>query len=209
MRRLTVAVPVAALLLVGAPSTGQSESPPTPAAQVVPTIPTVVKRERIYPKRTIRKHGKFTPWAAPSPSQVGTIIQIEAARWGAPAWRLRCRIWGESRMRWGVVNSGGYAGLGQFASSTFYRGMSSIGSRKVKMVKVRWTTRPTSLVRTWSDGHRTRERSKRIRVKVVHTYYGKIPRWPARTHGWAQVRIMARAMVGKGRVHDSEWQVRC
>lgn len=211
MKRIIVGAVVAAVTLAAAPGTtpseGQEQAPGEAGA--VTTQPTVVKRERIYPKRTIRKSSRFTPWAQPNRAQVDTIVATEAARWRAPSWRLHCRINGESGYRWWVINSGGYAGLGQFGKETFYRGMSSIGSRLVRLVDRRTTTRPTILVRHWSDGTITRERSKRIRVQVIHTYKGKIPRWPARTHGWAQVRIMARAMVGLGRVNDSEWEVRC
>lgn len=190
-------------------NTEGQDAVPGDTAVATPPAPTVVKRERVYPKKTIRKRSRFTPWSKPTQAQVYKIIAIEASRWGAPAWRLACRIRGESQFRWWIVNSSDHGGLGQFASSTFYRGMSSIGTRVVKMTDRRTTTRPTYIVRTWSDGHTTKEQSKRVRVKVLHTYVGKIPRTPPRLHGWAQVRIMARAMVGKGNVNDGEWSVRC
>jgi hypothetical protein len=53
------------------------------------------------------------------------------------------------------------------------------------------------------------KRINKRRANYVYVLKGKIPRHPERTHGWAQVRLMARAIVGLGGVKDSKWEVRC
>jgi hypothetical protein len=169
---------------------------------------TAVSSRLIRPDRHSVSVHRFSPWASPSPAKVHRIIDAEAARWRAPAARLRCRIDGESRFRWDARN-GQYAGVGQFAPSTLQRGVASIGSRRVtverRRVVPRWVVRETR----YSDGTARRVRSHRIRTVQVVRHVGVIPRHPAQTHAWAQIRVMARAMVGLGAVHDSEWGVRC
>lgn len=159
--------------------------------------------------RHVERTRHWRPWSQPTPSQIHRIIEMEAARWGAPASRLRCRINGESGFRW-YASNGQYQGLGQFGAETFSRGMQSIGSRRVGYDRTTTARRWQSRVRAYSDGSTRMERKWR-KVDVTYTthYRGVLPANPPRTHGYAQVRIMARAMVGLGNVNDSEWEVRC
>jgi hypothetical protein len=58
---------------------------------------------------------------------------------------------------------------------------------------------------TYSNGRIVRQRGRRHRQRVVHVYSGKLPRRPALTHGWAQLRIGAQAIRGVSAVSSSEW----
>lgn len=183
--------------------TGSGHQAP-PAA---PLAPTIIRTDRIYPEHRVVRSTAATPLARPSVAQVERIITIEAARVGASASHLRSRIACESGMRW-YARNGQYLGLGQFAHETFYRGMRSIGSRVVK-----WTTRRVrhkrlTLIDVYSDGSVVKRNGWTRRQTVVHHFRGVIPRHPERTHGHAQVRIMAEAMVGRGGVNNSEWECR-
>lgn len=158
-------------------------------------------------RKTVR-HLHWRPWGTPSVARVRRIIRIEARRWGAPAWRLDCRVRGESTYRWWEAN-GQYHGVGQFAYSTFTRGLSTIRSRVAVMIDYRWRTRRERITYFYDDGSRERRKGRRVRQRVRHVYVGKIPRPTPWLHAWAQIRIMAQAMVGRSAVHDSEWSVRC
>lgn len=195
------------------PSASSQEPVPTPTVTATPTPPpkpTVVSVRRHRPRRTITRRRTFTPAAYPSAAYIqGVIIPVEAATWGASAARLSCRIYGESRYEWSATN-GQYVGVGQFAPSTFYRGVSSIGTRRVQYTpRVTHRRRPTVVRTTMSDGSHATRRVHWRRQRVVHVRYGWLPREPVVRHTWEQVRIMARAMVGLGAVNDSEWEVRC
>lgn len=211
MRRSLVVLP--ALAIAGAtplllPTGGEGESPPasTVPATIAPK-PTVVAR-KVYRRRHVVSRDRFVPDARPGPRRVRRIVAHEAVLWGASAARLNCRINGESGHAWNASN-GQYAGLGQFAASTFYRGLASIGTRKVRTITTR-VRRPRSVVKTlYSNGRLVRTRGARYRQVRKRVSTGWIPAGADRLHGWAQVRIMARAMVGLGNVNDSEWEVRC
>lgn len=136
------------------------------------------------------------------------IAPYEAAMWNVSLSRLQCRIRGESGGYWNAWN-GQYGGVGQFASSTFYRGVSSIGLRRVTLKTSHTIKRKAKVILHLSDGTRRLERSWHRRQRVVLVRRGVIPQNPDRLHAWAQVRIMARALAGLGDVHDSEWEVRC
>jgi len=146
----------------------------------------------IAPKPIVRVvRSTFRPWAQPTPAEVRIIAHVEARRTGASVSSLLRRINCESTMRWWATN-GRYIGLGQFHSSTFYRGMASLDTRRVTVRKVRWR------VRGPRDGRRWRE-------KTVHLKTGLIPANPPVSHGWAQVRVMSLALVGRSAVRSSEW----
>jgi hypothetical protein len=114
------------------------------------------------------------------------------------------RIACESGFRWAAGN-GPYRGLLQFHASTFYRGMSSIRDRRVRLVRQRVrTVRATRVVR-YSDGTVKRRRGRRVKQRVIHVYEGRIPRRPEMTHTWAQVRIGAQAISGRSAVRSGEW----
>lgn len=210
MRRSLVVAPVVVAALAGLllPDGAEPETPvPTSTAPAAVPKPTVVKK-RVYRRRRVVSRARFVPDARPGYRRVKRIIAYEAALWGANRDRLDCRVRGESTYHWNAVN-GQYQGLGQFAHETFYRGYRTIGTRRVRTIVTR-VRRPRSVVKTaYSDGTVRRTRGHRYRQVRVKVSTGWLPTYVERTHGWAQVRIMARAMVGLGGVNDSEWEVRC
>lgn len=198
MSRKVAATAVA--VAVGLPTAATAQQPPEPAAHIA-----VVSTTYVHPKRVRFITTAFEPWSTPTPAQVRTIIAVEAAKWGASAGGLANRIGCESGFDWNAVN-GQYSGLGQFASSTFYRGMSSIGTRKVRLVTRRERVKRVRRLDTMSDGTIRGTPRWAVRQRIVHIYSGKIPASPPPTHGWAQVRIMAQALTGRSAVSNSEWQ---
>ena len=135
---------------------------------------------------------------------VHRIIKIEARRWGIPASSLARRVSCESKFQWSA-NGGSYYGLLQFAPSTFYRGMSSIKSRRVMFTRTKIRKLHERSVTRYSDGRIERKRGRKHRQKLVHVYRGTLPRNPEITHGWAQLRIGAQAIRGVSAVASSEW----
>jgi hypothetical protein len=212
MRRLTVAVILSLLAItvvvtptIGSGQTSGSEATPITTEAVAPV--TKVSHRVIKPKRVFVVRVKFTPWAQPTPAQVHQIIRAEAygrATVSYLSFRIRC----ESTFNWAAQN-GQYAGLGQYASSTFYRGMTTIGKRRVQLVSTRTRVKRSRIREHWSDGTRTQRYGGRYRqvVKIIRS--GVIPKSPPMTHGWAQVRIMAQAMNGHSAVNDGEWDPKC
>lgn len=160
--------------------------------------------ERTAVPRHKTMHKKFEPWSQPTYQQVKRIISVEANRFNASEYGLNNRINCESTYQW-YASNGQYQGLGQFAHETFYRGMSSMGSRKVKMVITRYKKKRVVTYRRWSRGELRRQYGDVKRVRRTTVYRGRIPNIPVRTHGWAQVRIMAQALVGRSAVNNSEW----
>lgn len=214
-RRLAVALAVAAPAAMVA-TTGQAQEPvpdaPVPPPAAVPTpvpppapLPRLVRSRFLRPAHRVVLHRRFVPWAQPSPSQTQTIINLEAARAGVSAAGLSRRVACESGYRWWAAN-GQYHGLGQFASETFYRGMSTIGSRKVVLVSSTSRLRRVREQRVYSDGHVVIARRGFMRQAVERRTVGWIPRSPVMTHGWAQIRIMAQVLAGRSAVHNSEWE---
>ena len=200
MRRFMPVVIACCLLAVGAGTPGakaQEESNPSATASVAST-----KYVRPAKHRVVRR--TFSPWARPSPRQVRRIIAIEARRWKIDGGRLARRIACESRFQWSAF-SGTYHGLLQFAPSTFYRGLGSIRTRRVRLVRsdVR-KVRGVHIVR-YTDGRTERKPGPRRRQRVYTVYRGTLPRRPGVTHGWAQVRIGAQAIRGISSVRSSEW----
>lgn len=169
----------------------------------------LVRARALARDRHVEKVRRWRPWSRPTPSQIHRIVAMEADRWNAPEGRLRCRIRGESGFRW-YISNGRYQGLGQFGWDAFSRGMRSIGTRRVGFDRTRVVRRWQARRMYYSDGSSVlQERWRRVRVRYTTHYRGAIPADPPITHGYAQVRIMARAMVGLGSVSDSEWEVRC
>lgn len=167
----------------------------------------IVKVEVIQPKKKIKVTVKFKPWNKPSVGKVFIIAKEESKKWGANYNRLLNRIECESTYRW-YEEYVGHHGLGQFVPSTFERGMDSIGTRKVVMKRVKTRKAYSYKVTTFKNGRKDKKKLTPHRQKVKVFYKGTIPRHPEITHGWAQVRLMARAMVGLGNVSDSEWACR-
>jgi hypothetical protein len=166
--------------------------------------PRVVSVRRVVPPRRKVVRVRFRPWSRPSPRKVRQIIRIEARRWHIDPRRLARRVGCESEFRW-YAGNGSYRGLLQFAPSTFSRGLRTIRSRRVAIVKTRVrTVRETQIVR-YSDGRVERRRGRRHRQRVVRLYRGVLPRRPQLTHGWAQLRIGSQAIRGMSAVRSSEW----
>jgi hypothetical protein len=207
-----VAVSIAFTAVAASSATAQEESgaasapapaePAEPGATAGPTA--VVSTKRVVPKRRKVVRHRFQPWGRPSPRKVRQIIRIEARRWRIDPSSLARRVACESKFQWSA-NGGSYYGLLQFAPSTFYRGLSSIKSRQVALVRERTRkVREIRIVR-YSDGREVRERGRKHRQKVVHVYAGTLPRRPEVTHGWTQLRIGAQAIRGVSAVSSSEW----
>ena len=175
------------------------------AAGSQPTAQTsVVKVERKIPPQRKVVHRKFKPWAKPSASQARAIIRAEAKRWKIPASALARRVACESRFHWWAQN-GQYQGLLQFAYGTFSRGMSTIRSRKVRLVREKVRRVHETRMTTYADGHTEKKRGKARRQRLVVIYTGMLPRHPAHSHGWSQLRIGAPAIRGISAVRSSEW----
>lgn len=177
----------------------QASLTPAPAPK-----PTVVYTRYIRPARVLHLKTHFTPWSEPTVAQVHQIIDIESARAHISSIGLTNRIRCESGFSWSVPN-GKYVGLGQFANETFYRGMGSIGSRIVRYVSTRWRALRVVRIQRYSDGTIEHKPRWRVRQRIIHIHIGVIPRYPPRTHGWAQVRIMSEAIANRSAVHNSEW----
>jgi hypothetical protein len=200
---LAAATPIPAIL----PADPQPAAPTVaPAATPLPTVVRTVVRK---PQPVMVLRTPFHPPAFPSPWYVLNVIApYEAARWQIPLGRLQFRIRCESGGSYMATN-GQYAGVGQFAWTTFTRGVASIGVRRVTMTRSRVRERRIRVIEVMSDGSKRRRYEHAVRQRIVHRLVGKLPRRPAHRHAWAQVRIMARAMAGLGGVHDSEWDPRC
>ena len=164
----------------------------------------VTKTETVVPPRRVVIRGKFKPWARPSARKVRTIIRAEARRWRISPSGLARRVHCESRFQWSAGN-GLYQGLLQFAPSTFYRGLGSIRSRRVKLVRTGLRRVHEVTVTRYSDGRVVRKRGRAHRQKVVRVLTGTLPKRPAVTHAWAQLRIGAQAIRGVSAVRSSEW----
>lgn len=163
---------------------------------------TSVKSLRPPKRRVVSK--RFTPAATPGPRQVRRIIRLEARRWNISPSSLSHRVGCESTYRW-YAGNGAYQGLLQFASSTFYRGLRTIRSRKVHFKrKRRRMVRATKLVR-YSDGTVKRKPGIKRWQTLVTVYRGTLPRNPPVTHAWAQLRIGAQAIRGISAVSTYEW----
>ena len=141
------------------------------------TAATVVKTSRVAPPRRKVVRKRFSPWAKPSPRRVRQIIRWEAKRWGISASRLARRVGCESGFRW-YAGNGAYQGLLQFASGTFYRGMSSIKSRGVKIKRVRKRERPRGARVALLGRHRGPQEGRQARpARDVHVQ-GPLPAQP-------------------------------
>lgn len=176
----------------------------TPQQEPVPARPTVVSKRRLYPEHYRRTAVKFTPWARPTYSQVQRIISVESAKWGVSRSWLSHRIECESGYDW-TASNGSHFGLLQFAPSTFYRGVSTLGNRRVRWQASRIMRRPTAVVTRLSDGTTKRKRGYKVKVRRTRVYKGRLPRQPGLYHGWVQVRIGAQAMRGVSAVASGEW----
>jgi hypothetical protein len=164
----------------------------------------VVKVENRKAPRKKVVHHRFRPWAHPSAGQVREIIKNEARRWRVSAAGLSRRVACESHYRWWATN-GQYSGVLQFSAGTFYRGMRTIKSRKVKIVRSKSRRVHDRRVTHFSDGRKVSRRTTPRRQRLVVVYTGRLPRSPAVSNAFAQIRIGAQALRGISAVHSSEW----
>jgi hypothetical protein len=194
-----------ALITVMTPTAGAQEPTAEPTGATEPgATASVVSTERVVPRRRKVVRHRFQPWRRPSPRKVRQIIRIEARRWRIDPSALARRVACESKFQWSA-NGGSYYGLLQFAPSTFSRGLSSIRSRRVVLVRKRVRKVREVTISRYSDGRVVRERGRRHRQLVAHVYAGRLPRRPELTHAWAQLRIGAQAIRGISAVSSSEW----
>ena len=164
----------------------------------------VVKVEHRRAARTMVVHRRLRLWAHPSTGQVLEIIRNEARRWHVPAASLSRRIACESRYHWWATN-GQYSGVLQFAPSTFYRGMSTIKSRQIKIVRTKSRRVHDARITHYSDGRKVSRRTTPRRQRLVVVLRARLPRSPSVSNTFAQVRIGAQALRGISAVHASEW----
>jgi hypothetical protein len=205
-RRLKLILALAAIVVVAVPAAFAFAA--TGAAETGATGPTatasVVKVENKKAPRTKVVHRKFKPWAHPSPRQVQEIIRNEARRWGISAASLSRRAYCESKYRWWATN-GQYVGVLQFGANAFYRGLSTIRTHKVKIVRTKSRRVHDARVTHYSDGRVERRRTTPRRQRLIVVYKGRLPRRPSMSNAFAQIRIGAQALRGISAVHSSEW----
>ena len=192
-------VAVVTIIFVGVPlaAADQQTSDQTASASVV-------RVDRVVPRRhkLVKRH--FKPWSKPSPGQVREIIRAEAHRWHIDPNGLARRVGCESRFHWWAGN-GQFQGVLQFSPGTFYRGLRTIRDRRVVLVLKRVRTVHEARVVHYSDGHVDRKRGRARRQAVTYVLKGRIPRKPSMVNAWAQIRIGAQAIRGISAVHNSEW----
>jgi hypothetical protein len=174
-----------------------ADDQPTATASVVK-----VENKKAARKKVV--HHKFRPWARPTPGQVREIIRNEARRWGISAASLNRRVACESRYHWWASN-GQYQGVLQFGANAFYRGMNSIRTYKVKLVRSKTRKVHDRRVTHYSDGRKVSRRTTPRRQRLVVVYTGRLPRRPTISNAYAQIRIGAQAIRGISAVHSSEW----
>jgi hypothetical protein len=149
-------------------------------------------------------HHSFRPWSHPTPRQVQEIISNEARRWHISAASLSRRVACESHYHWWASN-GQYQGVLQFGWNAFSRGLSTIRSREVKLVRERTRRVHDARITHYSDGHETTQRATPHRQRVISIYTGRLPRRPSLANAWVQLRIGAQAIRGISAVSSSEW----
>lgn len=190
---------IAAIVAFAIAPLAAGQDAPQPEAR-----PSVVKLTVERPPRVVHRKAHFTPPARPTPAYVlGVIVPYEAARHGANAYTLHRRIMCESHGHWWAQN-GQFSGVLQFAPGTFWRGMTTIGSKSVELVTVRHRSMHSRVYRHWSTGRITRSRGRAVRQTVITRRRGSI----GGSVTWLQVRIGAQANAGRSAVHDSEWSCR-
>jgi hypothetical protein len=208
-RRHAVLIPAVAALVAVVISLAFAIAPRAQADEAKPSSsPTatasVVKVENWKAPRKKVVHRRFRPWAHPTAGQVREIIRNEARRWHVSAASLSRRVACESHYHWWATN-GQYSGVLQFNANAFYRGMSTIKSHKIKIVRTKSRRVHDARVTQYSDGRKIRRRTTPRRQHVVVVLTGRLPRHPSVSNASAQIRIGAQALRGISAVHSSEW----
>jgi hypothetical protein len=176
----------------------------TPGAGAPSANASVVRVDHIVPPRKRTIHRPFHLWSHPTPGQVREIIWNEARRWHVPASSLARRVACESHYHWWASN-GQYQGVLQFSANAFYRGMRTIGDRRIKIVRTETRRVHETRVTHYSDGRQVSRRTTPHRQRVTVVLRARLPRNPAVSNTFAQVRIGAQALRGISAVHSSEW----
>ena len=197
--RKFIPVVVAAQLAVVVPIAFAAEGSTEPTASASVVRVDHVKRA---PHKVFHRH--FRPWRHPSPGQVQQAIRAEAARWHIPAGALSRRVACESHYHWWASN-GQYSGVLQFAYGTFQRGVHTLKSRQVRLVKSKTRRVHDWRVYHYSDGRIVRKKGAPRRQRITVVYTGRLPRHPSVSDTWTQLRIGAQAIRGISAVHSSEW----
>jgi hypothetical protein len=172
-------------------------STPTATAAVVK-----IENRKAPGKKIVKR--RFRPWAHPTPGQVREIISNEARRWGVSAAALSRRVACESHYHWWASN-GQYQGVLQFSAGAFYRGVHTMRSHKVRIVRSKTRRVHDAHITHYADGRKTKRRTTPRRQRLVVVYKGRIPRSPAINNTFAQIRIGAQALRGISAVQSSEW----
>jgi hypothetical protein len=205
IRRRQISTAVVAALLMAVVVPLAFAVAPRAVADDQPTATTsVVKVENWKAPRKKIVHRKFRPWAHPTTGQVHEIIRTEARRWGIPAASLARRVACESRYHWYATN-GQYSGVLQFSANAFYRGMHTIKSRQIKIVRAKSRRVHDRRITHYSDGRKITRRTTPRRQRVTVVLKARLPRNPAISDTFAQIRIGAQAIRGISAVHSSEW----
>ena len=194
---VAVIIPLTLAIAPGAAADETAAGSPQASASVVR-----VDHYRAPRKKVI--HRKLRLWAHPTPGQVREIIRNEARRWGVPAASLSRRVYCESRYHWWATN-GQYQGVLQFSANAFYRGLRTIRSRQVKLVRTKSRRVHDARITQYSDGRKVTRRTTPRRQRVTVIYTGRLPRNPGIGNAFAQIRIGAQALRGISAVHSSEW----
>jgi hypothetical protein len=187
------------VVLVTAPRAAAEGQTPNPSASA-----SVVHVDTIAPPRRIVINRRFRPWSRPTPSQVREIIRAEARRWRISESALARRVGCESRFRWWAGN-GAFQGVLQFSWGTFHRGLRTMRDRRVTLRRERVRRVHTARVEHFSDGRTATTRGRAYNQHVIYVLKGRLPRRPAVSHAWAQIRIGSQAIRGISAVHNSEW----
>lgn len=202
-RRLKSTIALAALVAVVVPLIF-SVAPRAFAADGPTANASVVRVDTRRAPRTKVVHRKFKPWARPTPGQVREIIRNEARRWGISAASLSRRVSCESHYRW-YASNGQFQGVLQFGPNAFYRGLRTIRSRQIKIVRTKTRTVHDARVTHYSDGSTKSRRTTPRRQRVTVVLTARLPRTPSMINAFAQIRIGAQAIRGISAVHSSEW----
>lgn len=203
IRRSLVWILVALTLVLAfgintASSVGEDQKDNTKTASVVSSTTSAPAVKRTIVKR-------FRPWAKPNRAQLKKIVRWEARKWGVSAAGMTRRINCESSGSWSLGPPSGPAGVLQFFPETFRRGMSSIGTRRIRIVTNKTKRFQEREITRYSDGTQKVRVTRTFRGQRRYVLEGTLPRRPSLYHAWAQVRIGARAMKGLGAVRNAEW----
>lgn len=173
-------------------------SQPSPEAEKATVVSTTVKR----PPKVIHRAFKVKLTTTPTQGQVLEIINHEAQLWGISSAALTRRARCESGLRYWATN-GQYVGVLQFGANAFYRGLSTIRTRRYMNTVIRYRRMHSRVYRQWSDGRTTRNKGRIVRQQVITRTVGYMTAYMR--DPYTQIRIGAQALRGISAVRSSEW----